>query len=164
MPLVVLVTQGHTAAAFWLFVVAALSDGVDGYIAKRFNGCSALGAVLDPAADKLLLASVFCALAVVGAVPSWLVVLIIGRDLLIVGGAALLRWRLGGFRVEPLIIGKICTFVQLLFAGFVLGQMAGIADVAWVLAPLQITVALVTLVSALAYLTAGLRLVPQRAG
>ncbi|HMR29586.1 MAG TPA: CDP-alcohol phosphatidyltransferase family protein [Geminicoccaceae bacterium] len=163
-PLVLLLTQGQAVAAFWLFVVAALSDGVDGYIAKRFNGCSALGAVLDPAADKLLLASVFCALALVGAVPLWLVALIIGRDLLIVGGAALLRWRVGGFRIEPLIIGKVCTFVQLLFAGFLLGQLAGIADVGWVLAPLQMAVAAITLVSALAYVTAGLRLVPQRAG
>ncbi len=162
-PLVLLVTGGYTVAAFWLFVVAALSDGVDGYIAKRFNGCSALGAVLDPAADKLLLASVFGALALVGAVPLWLVAGIIARDLLIVGGAAVLRWRVVGFRVEPLIIGKVCTFAQLLLAGFVLGHMAGIADVAWIVGPLQMAVAVITLVSAAAYLTAALRLAPHRA-
>jgi cardiolipin synthase len=162
-PLFLLVTGGYPKAAFYLFVAAALSDGIDGYIAKRFNGCSALGAVLDPAADKLLLASVFGALALIGAVPLWLVAGIVARDLLIVGGAVLLRWRVGGFRVEPLIIGKVCTFAQLLLAGFVLGEMAEIADVAWMLGLMQMAVAAITLVSALAYLTAALRLTPQRA-
>jgi cardiolipin synthase len=157
-PLAVLVLGGYPKAAFYLFLAAALSDGVDGYVAKRFSGCSALGAVLDPAADKILVASLFGALALVGAVPAWLVALIVARDLLIVGGAVLLRWRVGGFRVEPLIIGKLCTFAQLLLAGFVLGQRGGIAEVGWLIQPLLLTVAAVTLVSALAYLWTGLRL------
>jgi cardiolipin synthase len=156
-PLVLLVTNGYPVAAFYVFVVAALSDGVDGYIAKRFNGCSALGAILDPAADKLLLASVFGALAVIGAVPVWLVAVIIARDLLIVGGALLLRWRVRGFRIEPLVIGKLCTFMQLLLAGFVLGHLAGIAELGWLIGPLLLIVAAVTLLSAAAYLTAALR-------
>ena len=157
-PLVLLITNGYPVAAFYLFVAAAVSDGVDGYIAKRFNGCSALGAVLDPAADKLLLASAFGALAVIGAIPLWLLAVIVARDLLIVSGAALLRWRVRGFRIEPLVIGKLCTFMQLLLAGFVLGQLAGIAELGWLIGPLLVAVAGVTLVSAAAYLVSGLRL------
>lgn len=157
-PLVLLVVGDHPAAAFYLFLAAALSDGVDGYVAKRFNGCSPLGAVLDPAADKILVASLFTALAAVGAVPVWLVLLIVSRDLLIVGGAMALRWRVGGFRIEPLVIGKFCTFLQLVLGGFLLGHRAGIAEVGWLIEPLLLAVAAVTFVSAVAYLATGLRL------
>lgn len=153
-----LIGAGRFEGAFYVFLVAALSDVLDGYVAKRFNGSSRMGAILDPAADKVLIAAMFTALGVVAAVPVWLVVAIIARDLLIVGGAVLLRHRLRGVRIEPLAIGKACTFVQLLLGGFVLGHLAGIADVATAITALTALTAAVTLASALAYLAAALRL------
>jgi cardiolipin synthase len=157
-PLAGLVTAGRLEGAFYVFLGAALSDLLDGYIAKRFNGCSRVGAILDPTADKVLIASIFTALALVGAVPAWLAVGIVARDLLIVGGAVLLRRRLSGVRIEPLLIGKLCTFLQLLFGGFVIGHLAGIADVGAIVAVLMPLTAALTLASALAYLAMALRL------
>jgi cardiolipin synthase len=159
-----LIGAGSFAWAFYVFLAAALSDLLDGYVAKRFNGSSQMGAILDPAADKVLIASMFIALAAVAAVPLWLVAAIIVRDLLIVGGAVLLRHRLRAFRIAPLLIGKVCTFVQLLLGGFVLGHLAGIADVAAIIGVLTLATAAVTLVSALAYLAVALRLGAAPAG
>jgi cardiolipin synthase len=156
--LVILIGAGRYEGAFYVFLAAALSDVLDGYVAKRFSGRTRMGAILDPAADKVLIAGMFAALAAVEAVPLWLAVGIVTRDLLIVGGAVLLRQRLMRMRIEPLLIGKICTFVQLLLGGFVLGHLAEITDVAVMIELLIVATALVTLVSALAYLAAALRL------
>lgn len=158
LPIVLLIGAGRFDAAFYLFLIAAMSDVLDGYIAKRFSGCSPVGAILDPAADKVLTTSLFVALWIIGAIPMWFVMLIVIRDLLIIGGAALLRRRVRGFRIEPLVIGKLCTFSQLVLAGFVLGQLAGMAEVGWALEPLLLTAAAVTVASAAVYLGSALRL------
>ena len=157
-PLVLLIGAGRLDIAFYVFVVAAVSDVLDGWIAKRFNGCSSVGAILDPAADKIFAASVFFALWAAGAVPSWFLALVLVRDAILVVGSFILRQRVDGFRVEPLVIGKLCTFLQLLFAGFMLGQMAGIAEVGWIVDPLMLAAAAVTLVSAVAYVGMGVRI------
>lgn len=157
-PIVLLIDAQRFPAAFYLFLAAALSDVLDGYVAKRFNGCSSVGAVLDPIADKTLTTGLFAALYLVGAVPGWFLGLIVTRDLLIIGGAVSLRGRVRGFRIEPLLIGKLCTFVQLLLAGFVLGHLAGIADVATYLQPLLLLAVAVTIASATAYLANTVRL------
>lgn len=159
LPIVLLIGSGRYEAAFYLFLIAALSDVLDGYVAKRFNGCSPVGAVLDPAADKVLTTSLFVALWIVGWIPTWFLALIMLRDVLIVGGAALLRRRVRGFRIEPLVIGKLCTFSQLVLAGFVLGQLAGVAEVGWLLEPLLLIAAGVTVASAAAYLGNAMRVV-----
>lgn len=157
-PIVLLTVSGHHHAAFWIFMVAALSDAADGWVAKRFNGCTPVGAVLDPAADKILITSVFLVLASIQALATWLVVLVILRDLVLVGGSALLRYRLHRFRVEPLVVGKLTTLVQLTLAGFVLGGLGGLAEVGAVVDVLVPLAAVVTVVSAVAYVGAGLRL------
>ncbi|HTC19032.1 MAG TPA: CDP-alcohol phosphatidyltransferase family protein, partial [Stellaceae bacterium] len=72
--------------AFWLFVAAGLSDAVDGFIAKHFNQSSELGELLDPIADKALIVSLFVTLGLAGDLPTWLVILVVFRDLLIIGG------------------------------------------------------------------------------
>src|SRR6188472_4245817 len=77
--------------AFAIFVVAGVSDAVDGYLAKRFNMASELGARLDPLADKALLVSIFVTLGILGAVPIWLVILVVSRDIMIVG-AVIVSW------------------------------------------------------------------------
>lgn len=157
-PLVVMLEREAYTAAFWVFLVAALSDIADGFVAKRMNGCTSFGAALDPAADKLLIGAMFLVLGAQGSVPIPLVVLVIGRDVLLVGGAALLRYRLRSFRIEPRVVGKICTFLQLTLLGFVLGRLGDIADAAPVIEILVPLVAVFTAVSALAYVGAGLRL------
>ncbi|MEJ5233148.1 MAG: CDP-alcohol phosphatidyltransferase family protein [Geminicoccaceae bacterium] len=157
-PLAVLVLHDRFELAFWLFLAAALTDVADGYVAKRWARPSQIGAALDPVADKLLVGSLFLVLARDELVPAWLVALAIGRDVMLVVGAVILRSRLARFRIEPLVIGKISTFLQLVLLGFVLGGAAGIAEVDRVVELLVVAVAVVTLASAAAYVAAGLRL------
>lgn len=160
-PLAILVLHDRFELAFWIFLAAALTDVADGYVAKRWASPSQVGAALDPIADKLLLGGLFLTLADRELLPVWFVGLTVGRDLALVAGAVALRSRLREFRIEPLVIGKISTFLQLVLVGFVLGHEAGIADVLWVIDPLVAAVALATVASALAYLAAGLRLVAR---
>lgn len=157
-PLALLVLHERFELAFWLFLGAALTDVADGYVAKRWASPSQVGAALDPIADKLLIGCLLLALSGDDRVPGWLVALAIGRDVMLVAGAVALRSRLREFRIEPLVIGKLSTFLQLVFLGFVLGHAAGIADVARVIELLLAAVAVVTLASAAAYVAAGLRL------
>ncbi len=159
-PLVVFVLEGDFLTAFWVFLLAGVTDIADGLVAKWVNGRTSLGAILDPLADKLFLGALFVTLVVIGAAPAWLAVIVVGRDLLIAAGAFLLRLRLRSFRVEPLVIGKICTFVQLVYGGVVLGRLAGIAVPGWWEVGLLYAVALMVIASALAYLGAALRYRP----
>ena len=153
-----MILWGWHQTAFAVFLFAALSDVADGWVAKRFSGCSPLGAVLDPAADKLLLGTSVVALALAGAVPLWLVLLIVARDLLLALGAVLLRRRVREFRIEPLVIGKLTTFVQLFFVGVVLATQAGLDALAgWLPAFLLLTAA-ITVASGLVYLVTAIRL------
>ena len=121
-----LILDERYAAAFWLFVAAGLSDGIDGYIAKHFDRRTRLGAMLDPVADKALLTGVYLTLGLVGELPAWLVALVVLRDGLIVLGFAAIRLTIGRRRLDPLFVSKINTLVQLGLVGFVLAQGLGI--------------------------------------
>jgi cardiolipin synthase len=140
-PLVWLIATERMDAAFWLFVAAGLSDAVDGFIAKTFNARTELGAVLDPLADKALLAGMYLALAIGGGLPVWLTALVLARDLLIVAGVILIRRRDPVFRAVPLAIGKINTFAQILLAGCAIADSGG-----WIELEAQVT-ALIVLVA-----------------
>jgi cardiolipin synthase (CMP-forming) len=120
-----LILEERYGAAFWLFAAAGLSDALDGYIAKRFNRRTKLGAVLDPTADKALLAGVYVTLGLAGQLPAWLVGLVVLRDLLIVLGFATIRSGSAGARqpVDPLYISKVNTLVQIALVGFVLARL-----------------------------------------
>src|SRR5260370_11878881 len=122
-----LIFDARYFAAFWVFVGAGLSDGLDGYIAKRFDRRTRLGAVLDPAADKALLAGVYVTLGLVGQLPLWLVALVVLRDVLIVLGFAVIRTTAAPRRLDPLSISKVNTLVQLGLSPFVLSPGLGIA-------------------------------------
>ena len=113
LPIVWAIIGQQLVLAISLFTLAALSDGLDGYLARRFHWQSYLGSVLDPIADKVLLIAVFITLSTVQYCPVWLTSLVIGRDLLIVCGAALFRWRVGPYDFQPTLMGKVCTFFQL---------------------------------------------------
>jgi cardiolipin synthase len=109
--------------AFAVFVVAGLSDAIDGFLAKRFNMSSELGALLDPLADKALLVSIFVALGIVGAVPGWLVILVVSRDVMIVA-AVIVSWLFGKpIPMKPLMISKLNTVAQVTLAAVVLGAL-----------------------------------------
>ena len=100
-------------AALCVFVIAGVSDAADGFIARVFNQKSRLGAFLDPLADKILLVAAFVVLAVRGYIPSWLAVIVITRDVLILLGVLILFLSRGDFKIRPSIISKITTCLQL---------------------------------------------------
>jgi cardiolipin synthase len=106
---------GQYALALALFVLAAASDGLDGYLAKRFNWVSELGKILDPAADKLLLMTVFIESTWLALVPWWVTAAAVARDVLIALGALVYRFWFGPLRGRPTIISKINTAAQLLY-------------------------------------------------
>jgi cardiolipin synthase (CMP-forming) len=146
-PLVWLIASDRLGAAFWLFLAAGLSDFVDGFIAKNFNARTELGAVLDPLADKALLDGIYLALAMVGWLPVWLTLMVLGRDLLIVVGVILIRRRDPVFRATPLVIGKINTFAQILLAACTIANAAG-----WIGLDAQVAV-LIVLVAGTTFLS-----------
>ena len=101
---------------FAVFLIAAITDGLDGFIAKRFNWTSDLGKILDPLADKLLLVTVFIALAVIGKVAMWLAVLVVSRDLVITFGAIVYRKLYGPLvGAAPTLISKVNTVIQIVY-------------------------------------------------
>lgn len=119
-PIVAALWAGRDSLALALFVVAAVSDGLDGYLAKRFGWQSALGKVLDPLADKLLLVAVFIESAWLGLAPWWLTAAAVARDVLIGLGAVTFRMLFGPLRGRPTLPSKVNTFMQL---GFLTGVM-----------------------------------------
>lgn len=100
---------------FIFFLISGISDALDGFIAKRFNQKTLLGSYLDPIADKFLIVSAIVLLGYNGYVPVWLIIIIVSRDIAIFG-AVIISWMLGtNLRIEPLIISKINTFLQLFY-------------------------------------------------
>ena len=123
-PLVTWIIEGRFTAALLVLVVAGLSDGLDGFLAKRFDWRTRLGGLLDPAADKLLLVSTFAALSYVGLVPIELTLVVIGRDVLIVAGAVCYQILIAPVQGEPSAISKLNTACQLAMLFFTLTHAA----------------------------------------
>jgi CDP-diacylglycerol--glycerol-3-phosphate 3-phosphatidyltransferase len=120
------------------FAVAAICDGVDGYIARRYNQRSELGAILDPLADKLLLVSGVVLLSfdhgpLIGQIPLWLTGTIIGRDLLILMGMVVIHITVGKVTVRPRIIGKIATVFQMVAIMWILLKWDSDQGAQWIL-------------------------------
>jgi cardiolipin synthase len=154
---ILLILEGRWQAAFVIFVLAGLSDAIDGLLARRFGMASELGAYLDPIADKALIVSIYIALAVVGAVPSWLVVLVVARDVMIVA-AVILSWLMSKpLAMAPFSVSKLNTGAQISFAALLLGARAFGVDTGAVVQVGQLVVALLTVASMTAYLTFWLR-------
>ena len=117
------IASGQMEVAFGIFVVAGVSDAIDGFLAKRFNMASELGALLDPLADKALLVSIYVALGIWGAFPRWIVILVVSRDIMIVG-AVIVSWLFGKpIPMKPLMVSKLNTVAQVLFAALVLASV-----------------------------------------
>ena len=149
---VVLMLSNSLATAFWVIVAAGISDGLDGYLAKRLDAVTRLGTYLDPLADKALLIALFVCLATLDLLPGWLVCLMILRDILIVGGVLLSRVTALSILIEPTTISKLNTFLQIFLGMWVLGQAVLGADVPYVAGSLILLVALTTLASGTLYL------------
>lgn len=151
------IASGEMLAAFALFVAAGVSDAVDGFLAKRFGMASELGAYLDPLADKTLLVSIYVALGISEAVPRWLVILVVSRDIMIVG-AVMLSWLLGKpVSMRPLWVSKLNTAAQIVLAGLILGSLGIGLDPGWWVVAMMALVAALTLLSIAAYLRDWLR-------
>ena len=121
--LVWLILTNHFNAAFWLFLAAGISDALDGFIAKHWKQSSKLGTYLDPLADKVLLMGVYITLGAIDQIPLWLSILVVFRDLLIIGGVLLLHVSKAEVKLRTLIISKLNTALQILLIIFVLAEL-----------------------------------------
>jgi len=143
--------------AFAGFLVAGISDGVDGFIARRFNQQSKLGAYLDPMADKVLLVSVFVVMGFIGELPLWLVVTMVSRDALIICAVLLSTVMAHPVEMKPLYVSKANTAAQIVLAAVVLGELAFSIHLDPLRPALILLSGVLTVASAAAYLVAWLR-------
>ncbi len=117
------IASNQMTIAFVIFVVAGVSDAIDGFLAKRFNMTTEIGALLDPVADKALLVSIYVTLGISGDIPRWLVILVVSRDFMIVG-AVIISWLLDNpVPMKPLMVSKLNTVAQVAFAALVLASL-----------------------------------------
>jgi cardiolipin synthase len=119
-PIAMSMLEGNYLQSLSLFLIAGLSDGMDGYLARRFGWVSAFGKIIDPLADKLLLLVTTIVLAVLGHFPVMVLLLMIAKDLTIVGGILVYTVMAGFPKIRPLFIGKMTTTLQLLLLGYIL--------------------------------------------
>lgn len=129
--LILFLRDEQYAAALVLFIAAGLSDALDGYIAKRWNFITRLGAILDPLADKLMLVSTYVMLAWLDELPFWLVLAVVSRDALIVGGYLVYTTLLGPVQMRPSVYSKLNTLAQIALVVAVLAHAAGLIAVPW---------------------------------
>jgi cardiolipin synthase (CMP-forming) len=151
------IVSGEMRGAFLLFLLAGISDGVDGFLAKRFQMKSELGAYLDPLADKALIVSIYISLGIAKALPIFLVILVVSRDIMIVS-AFMLTLLIGKpMAVRPLLVSKANTAAQILLAVVVLGENAFNIDASLATQLLMALVAVLTLLSIAFYLAEWVR-------
>ena len=132
-PIVASLTQGNYERTLLLFFAAAASDGLDGFLAKRYHWTSELGRVLDPLGDKLLLVAVFLVATWYGLIPRWLTVLAVTRDVMIGLGALVFRIGWGPLHGHPMISSKVNTLLQLLYVLLLIAHQAfGFPSTGWV--------------------------------
>jgi cardiolipin synthase len=151
------ITSGEMRIAFLLFFAAGASDAVDGFLAKRFGMATELGAYLDPLADKAMIVSIYVALGVAEAIPRWLVILVVSRDIMIVG-AVMLSWLVDRpVALKPLLVSKLNTVAQIALALTVLGALGFEFDAEVAIRMLTALVAVLTLLSIAFYVAEWVR-------
>jgi cardiolipin synthase (CMP-forming) len=146
------IISGEMLAAFALFVVAGISDAVDGFLAKRFHMASELGAYLDPLADKALIVSIYVALGIARELPISLVILVVSRDIMIISGFMLALLVAKPMPVRPHPVSKLNTVMQILLAVLVLAEKGFGFDAEALRTAAIVLVALLTLLSMAFYL------------
>jgi cardiolipin synthase len=152
-----LIIDQDMTGAFVLFVLAGLSDAVDGFIAKHFDQRSELGALLDPIADKTLIVGMTVTLGFAGYLPNWVVILVVFRDMLIVGGFLVGLTLARPMQWQPLAISKLNTVLQIVLIGLVLGRSALGVDDHGATGLLADAVGITTVVSGAIYLVRWMR-------
>ena len=150
--LILLLKEGNYSLALALFIFAGITDGLDGYIAKRYNCVSSLGEVLDPLADKLLIASTYIMLAILGDIPFWLLIVVMFRDLVIVAGYLILVAMGTRDFMNPTYISKVNTFTQISLMVCILIEKASIVSIPWMIDLLIIAVLFTTIISGVQYI------------
>ena len=151
------ITAGEMRIAFVLFLAAGISDAVDGFLAKRFEMQTELGAYLDPLADKAMLVSIYIALGIIEAVPRWLVILVVFRDIMIVS-AVILSWVVDKpLPLKPLLVSKLNTVAQIALACVVLAALGFHFNAGIAVGALIGLVAVLTLLSVIFYLAEWMR-------
>lgn len=146
-----LIVSANPLGAFWVFILAGVSDAIDGFLARQFDMRSDLGSYLDPLADKALLVSIYVTLAVTGDIPVWVTILVVSRDVLIIGGVLLAGLLGRPIAMHPHIVSKANTVAQIVLAALVLGDMAYPVDLILFRHGMVIIVGLLTIGSALVY-------------
>lgn len=157
---VILLLKDLFPIALIVFAVAGISDGLDGFIARYFNQRTALGAWLDPMADKLLLVSAFVGLAILKVVPPWVAVIVIARDVIISLGIAVLTLTEKKYEVRPSIVSKCTTTAQIITV------MMSLFNPAWAILkslhlPILWLTAILTILSGLHYIHIGMRILQE---
>jgi cardiolipin synthase (CMP-forming) len=134
-----LIAVGRYQAAFWCFVIAGVTDAIDGWLARKLDQRTELGAYLDPIADKALLVSIYVTLAIMGHAPVWLAILVVFRDIVIVG-AIILSWVIARpITIAPLYVSKMNTTGQIALAALILANLgfsAGLESLVTLATPL----------------------------
>lgn len=154
---VIFLLQNSYGRAMTVFIVAGLSDLVDGYIARNFKQKSPLGAILDPLADKLLVTASYLTLGYFEKIPAWLTVVVISRDVVILGGIIALKLFEVDFYIDPARISKWATAAQILTVFLaLLGELAPLPG--WVVLASCWLTAYFTVASGLVYMMRGMRL------
>jgi cardiolipin synthase (CMP-forming) len=156
-----LILGGRYGVAFWVFVAAGVSDALDGFIAKRFNRRTRLGALLDPVADKALLVSVYVTLGLAHQLWTSLVILVVFRDVMIIGGFLLIQAIAAPKHYDPLYISKINTGLQIALVAFVLARLGLGAGSGMLDLLLSLAVAATTVLSGLSYLVRWARILSR---
>jgi cardiolipin synthase len=156
--IIICLIQREHLSALLLFIIAGVTDGLDGFFARILKQKSVLGSYLDPLADKTLISSSFITLAVMGGIPAWLTVIVISRDFIILIGISVLALLSIPFEVRPTMVSKMTTAFQLLaiFLVLLLSTFSFQIDSKWIAGVFWLT-ALLTIVSGMVYLIRGIR-------
>ncbi|MGV8058689.1 MAG: CDP-alcohol phosphatidyltransferase family protein [Smithellaceae bacterium] len=157
---VIFLIQGSYGKALFAFTLAGLTDALDGALARLLNCQTVLGAYLDPIADKLLLTASFVTLSILGIIPSWLTVIVISRDFIILLGIAILTMMSAPYVIKPAFVGKVTTALQIGTIFLALSFQAFYRDVCydWIRISCWLT-GLFTIASGLIYITRGIKFI-----
>ena len=149
--LILFLYEGRYGAALAVFVLAGITDGLDGWIAKRFKCVTRLGSILDPLADKILIVSTYVMLVLAGDLPFWLILLIGFRDLGIIAGVLVLNTLNGHVQMQPSLLSKVNTFLQISLVILVMVERIGLIVLGPAAEILLWFVAVTTVASAIHY-------------
>jgi cardiolipin synthase len=151
-PIIFTLLMGEYRWAFCLFLIAGITDAVDGYLARRFHWISRWGAMVDPVADKLLMVTTFLTLGYLGVFPLWLLAMVVIREIVIVSGGTLYHFLIGEYEFSPTRISKLNTCLQIIFTTLLLFALSFPIIPTWFLDCLMVAVFFTSLISLLNYM------------